>query len=218
MTRTKKTNPDQPDIFAQLRAAEAEEFEVTADSYNVMVSVLAADPNALDIDEVQRVCLASGKSASDLERHVRMIRPFATGQARRAEEEIESAQAEVGEIGEARQALRAALNGKLPDEATTRKFDALSRRLAQVLARIKAARKQLVEFENNQAALRAELRGEPVPEPVKAAPPTPTVEVTSTPSQTSRPAKYDQYDPNWQMHWGPGGIVYYTFKGQRVSA
>lgn len=223
MTRSKKTptNADQPNLFEQLRVAEQEERQLPADALNLIVNALARDPEAeLDFDDVRRALKDNGKTVADLERMVQAVRPLATGLARVAQEKIDAAQAEVTEIGSAREALTAALNGKLPDEATKREFGALSRRLSQAHARIKAARKQLADFNHRQACIIAELRGEAAPEREKArATAQPIVEVVATPSQTKRPAKYDPYDPHWQMCRSPnGGPVYYSYKGQRVSA
>lgn len=213
----KQSQPNSPeDFFAKLRAAEEAEVELPAEAYNLAVNALAADPNALDFEEMQRILKESGKTTADLERHVKLIRPFVTGAAQRAEAEIAEAQAEVEAVGAERTAINRRLGTKLPSAEDSKQFEALSRRLAQAHRRMKAANAKLAEIEHDRAALVAEIRGEELPsEPVA---PTPTCEVTVTPSQTLPPKGYDAYDKAWCKKYDERGVVRYYRNGVVVES
>jgi hypothetical protein len=217
MTRTnKKPTPEPTDLFARIRTAEAEEAKLPAEAYDLAVNALAADPNALEFEEVQRILKASGHTTADLERHIAVLRPFATGRDRDAREEIADAQAEVEAVGAERTALNKRIGTKLPTAEEGKQFEALSRRLAQAHRRIKAANAKLGEIERNRAALVAEIRGEELP----SAPVVPTPEFTfeATPTQSKPPAGYDPYDRRWRKVYDPKGNLSYEFNGNRVSA
>lgn len=217
MTRSKKT-PDEPkpDLFAQLRAAQAEEAKLHENAYDLAVNALAADPNALSLEEMQEILRQSGFSLDDLERHVAAVRPLVTGADRAIREEIEAAQAEIQAIGEARTAINARLAGRLPDDATLREREALMRRHDQANRRIRTANAKLRELEWTRAALLAELRGEPAPQPTAAPTPEFRYEHTNAP-QSSRPPGWDEFDKAYVKKYDERGVVSYYKNGVKIA-
>ncbi len=203
-------------LIEELRAAEQEEQAKHVGDYDILVNSIAGGDEP-DLELVQRTLSAAGRTADDLDRHVKMVRVFVQAEERVKAAKAEDYNAQLCEATEQRAAL------KQEREDAEREFKA---RDAELLDRIRAIRvgqsaasRAVAELAENKRALAAELRGEELPPEPVAPQPSRDIEVErhSTPNATKKPKGYDEFDPRWQKKYSSEGVISFWFNGNKVA-